>query len=63
MIPKINDPRDLADHNSSRMLEYANFKHRVYHKVMGVIFEPMENPSHSGMTLRCGDSIQQVVMK
>src|ERR1700683_2169108 len=61
MIPKINDPGDPADRNSPRTLEYANFKRRVYHKVMGVIFEPMENPSRSGMTLRCGDSIQCIL--
>ncbi|KIM72356.1 hypothetical protein PILCRDRAFT_93491 [Piloderma croceum F 1598] len=60
-MPVINDPGDPADRNSPRTLEYANFKRRVYHKVMGVIFKPMENPSRSGMTLRCGDSIQRVL--
>jgi Plavaka transposase len=58
---KIDDPGDPADRNSSRALDYANFKRNVYHKVAGVMFEPLEKPSRSGMSLRCGDQIQRVL--
>ena len=60
-MPKIDDPGDPADRNSTRALEYANFKRNIYHRVMGIIFKPMEKPSHEGMALRCGDRIQRVL--
>lgn len=58
---QIADPGDPADRNSARTLEYANFKRNVYHKVVGVIFDPMKGASYNGMALYCGDKIKRVL--
>jgi hypothetical protein len=61
MIAQVDDPFDHQDQSEAEKLNWACFKHEVYHKVLAVILGTVAHKLHLGDTICCGDLVTRVL--
>ncbi|EGO30762.1 hypothetical protein SERLADRAFT_404789 [Serpula lacrymans var. lacrymans S7.9] len=60
-MPVPADPADSSDRNVAETLEWACFKQKVYHKVLGVVFKTVQKQAHYGEAIKCSDKCDRSV--
>jgi hypothetical protein len=50
------DPSDPKDRKASETLEFAQFKHEIYQKILAIVFQTIRRPLNHGVAIQCGNT-------